>query len=93
MNQQHLIEEIPKYKNGSKAIPKDDIVVQYSAIKNLVNKAYSLGKQEVIELVEGYKDGLIREYTDGNTRNVEILLNGLHEKVRSFKNNLDATHD
>ena len=29
-----IIENIPKYKNGSKAIPKDEIVVQYSALHN-----------------------------------------------------------
>lgn len=45
---ENIIKNLPKYKNGSKAIPKDDIVVQYSAL--------SLIPDEVLKVVvENYK--------------------------------------
>lgn len=47
------IEEIPKYKNGSKAIPKDEIVVQYSAVKSSIIKVLEqLVEREEKEKIE-----------------------------------------
>lgn len=46
-----LINGIPKYKNGTKAIPKNDVVVQYSAFISSLQEAYELGKVEMIREV------------------------------------------
>jgi len=35
---ENIIKNLPKYKNGSKAIPKDDIVVQYSALSLITDE-------------------------------------------------------
>lgn len=52
MNPKEIIEKLPKYKNGSKAIPKDDVVIQYSA---LIQTIISLYEEEIKEIPEDEK--------------------------------------
>lgn len=44
-------EKLPKYKNGSKAIPKDEIVVPYTAVKSFLTQSNLRVIEKVVERV------------------------------------------
>lgn len=48
--QQKVIDELPKYKNGSKAIPKDEIVVQLSAVSSALTAQREESQKEIEDL-------------------------------------------
>lgn len=80
MTSQHIqktLESIPKYKNGSKAIPKDEIVVQFSALSQALTEQHEKDVQSFREIIlQNAKE----EYIGASSYlvvNVDILMNKL----------------
>lgn len=82
-----IIREIPKYINGSDVIPKDDIVVQYSALEQVIEKCSEfdtnfhcgvrIGAQEVISLLRRKMKGSLASIVDIKEAESEYLNSSL----------------
>jgi hypothetical protein len=89
---QKTIKDTPKYRNGSKAIPKDEIVVQYSAfLRSHLNYLLEEKKRlegEIIQDADMIPFGLSAElYSRGDGFNTAITqqLEHLEEEIKETK--------
>ena len=64
--------DIPKYKNGSTAIPKDEIVVPYSVFKTEIRKAEEKMLEKAIKALPNERIEDDPEYIGYNCARIEI---------------------